>query len=131
MYEKKIAARYVIEMLGILFFYTLVLVVSIEVGKSMPKGLGQTLIVLSPTIPFLIMLIVVARHLWRIDEYLRLQMLENLAITTGVTACWTFAYGFLEGVGYPKLSMFTIWPVMCGTFIVMAFGRILALLARR
>ena len=35
-----------------------------------------------------------------------------MAIAAAVTAGWTFTYGFLENAGYPRLSMFIVWPVM-------------------
>jgi hypothetical protein len=54
----------------------------------------------------------VARHIRRIDEYMRMLVLEGLAIAAAATAGLSFTYGFLEGAGYPKLSMFTVWPVM-------------------
>jgi len=34
------------------------------------------------------------------------------------TAILTFSYGFLEGLGYPKLSMFTVWPTLAVLWIV-------------
>jgi hypothetical protein len=49
----------------------------------------------------------------RLDEFLRLRSLEGLAIAAAVTAALSFSYGFLEGAGFPKLSMFWVWPVMC------------------
>ena len=30
----------------------------------------------------------------------------------------TFSYGFLEGLGYPKLSMFTVWPILAVLWVV-------------
>ena len=55
------------------------------------------------------------RHFGRIDEYQRMRMLENVALASAVTAGLTFTYGFLETAGYPKLSMFTVWIVLCGS----------------
>jgi hypothetical protein len=37
---------------------------------------------------------------------------EHLAIAAAVTAAITFAYGFLELAGFPRLSMFFVWPLM-------------------
>ena len=35
-------------------------------------------------------------------------MIESAAITAGLR----FTCGFLENAGYPRLSMFTTWPLM-------------------
>ena len=34
------------------------------------------------------------------------------------TALVTFSYGFLENVGYAKLSMFAVWPLMAGFWTI-------------
>jgi hypothetical protein len=49
------------------------------------------------------------------DEYLRLRLLENIAIGAAITAGATFTYGFLETAGFPKQSMFTVWCVLAGS----------------
>ena len=111
-HQHKIVLRYLVEMLGAFLLYALVLVVSIDVGRPMPEGIERTLILFSPMVPVLLMVVVVVRYFRRVDEYVRLIILENWAITGGVTAIWTFTYGFLENAGLPRLSMFTVFPVM-------------------
>jgi len=61
----------------------------------------------------------VVRQIRRIDEYVRQTMLENLAIAAGVTAGLSFTYGFLETAGFPKLTMFAVWPVMGAAWFLM------------
>ncbi len=51
---------------------------------------------------------------------------ENVAIAAVITAGWTFTYGFLEGVGYPRLSMFSVWEVMGTIMGLLAMGRAIA-----
>jgi len=58
------------------------------------------------------MIAAVWRYFRQVDEYLRLQILENWAITAAITFGWTFIYGFLESAGFPRLSMTTICPIM-------------------
>jgi hypothetical protein len=123
--ERKLLFRYLGEMVGVFFLYAAVLIASIEIANRLHKGPVQTAVVLTPMIPFLLILAVIVRHVRRLDEYVRLQMLENVVIVAGVTAGLAFTYGFLEGVGYPRLSMFTVWPVMCAAFVVVSFGRVL------
>jgi hypothetical protein len=112
MHERKILFRYFAELMAGFLFYALVLVISIDVGRPMPKGLGRTLLLVSPMLPFLLIVWVVVRYIRRLDEYQRRLQLESIAIAAGVTAGWTFTYGFLENAGFPLLSMFHVWPVM-------------------
>jgi len=112
MHERKILFRYLGEMLGTLILYTLVLVVSIDLGRPMAEGVVRTLVLFSPMVPVLLMIVVVVRYFRRVDEFMRLRFLENWAMTGGITAVWTFTYGFLENAGMPRLSMFTVFPMM-------------------
>lgn len=60
----------------------------------------------------------ILRELRRMDELqLRIQ-LEALGFSFAGTAILTFSYGFLEGLGYPRLSMFTVWPILATPWIV-------------
>jgi hypothetical protein len=113
MHEHKVCVRYLIELLGAFILYALVLVVSIKVGRPMPESIGRTLLLVSPMLPFLLVVWAVVRGIRRSDEYIRLQILEAISISAGVTAGWTFTYGFLENAGFPRLSMFNVMPVMC------------------
>ncbi len=123
MHEHKVIVRYMGEMLVTLFLYTIVLVISIKTADAMHAGIARTLVAVSPMIPFLLMVAALVRHFRRVDEYVRLQALENIVIAAGVTAGWTFTYGFLEQVGFSKLSMFTVWPVMGAVWAVVAIVR--------
>jgi len=126
MHEQKIIRRYYIEMSGAFILYALVLVLSIDMGRSMPEGTGRTLLLVSPMLPFLLMVWAIARQIRRSDEYCRLQTLEAIAIAFGVTAGLTFTYGFLENAGFPRLSMFIVWPVMGAAWFVVAIARWIA-----
>jgi hypothetical protein len=56
--------------------------------------------------------VIVLRELRRMDELQRRIQLEALAFSFAGTAIVSFSYGFLEGLGYPRLSMFTVWPLL-------------------
>lgn len=114
MHEKRVGKVYTREMMGSLALYAVLLVAAIRWGRPMDEGLARTLVLLSPMIGFCAALWAIARHFSRIDEYLRMRLLENVALAAGITAGLTFTYGFLETAGFPKLSMFTVWCVLCG-----------------
>ncbi|MEP3329766.1 hypothetical protein [Sedimentitalea sp.] len=78
----------------------------------------RVLVALSPMLPAAFICGVVVRSIRNLDELqLRLQ-LEALAISFAGTALFTFSYGFLEGIGLPKISMFVVWPLMATLWVI-------------
>ena len=125
-YSKKELAsskKYHLELGGVIVLYMVVLFASISFAKTMEAGMARTLVVLLPTLPALGMLWVIVRFLRRMDEYQRVRLLELLAIAGAITVCFSFSYGFLEGIGYPKLSGFIIYAVYMGSWLVMSLAR--------
>jgi hypothetical protein len=122
-HEKKIQAQYYREFMTSMLLYAVVLICALKFGPSMPDGAGKTAVMLSPMIPILLFVWAVVRHFARIDEYARLQLLQNIAIAYAVTAAVSFTYGFLENVGFPRLTMFVVWPFMCGAYGLVAIAR--------
>jgi hypothetical protein len=123
MREREAAKLYRRELFGAMIVYMAILFSAMYVGKRMDEGLARTLVLVSPMIGFMLAVWAIARHLRRIDEYMRMLVLEGLAIAAGVTAGLSFTYGFLEGAGYPKLSMFSVWPVMGAVWGVVCMVR--------
>jgi len=120
MHEKKVNRIYLRELGGALLVYVAVLLAAIQFGRPMEDGVLRTLVLASPMIGFCLAVWAVARHVRRVDEFIRQGTLETLAIAAAVTAGLSFTYGFLETAGYPKLSMFTVWPVMGGVWGALA-----------
>ena len=104
---------YARELTTTLLVYGLVLVGSIEflthVDVARP---WRDLIALAPMIPAAATAWIVLRQMRRMDELQRRMQFEALAFSFAGTAILTFSYGFLEGLGYPRLSMFTVWPIL-------------------
>lgn len=111
-HEKKINALYYREFTGSLLFYAVVLICALKFGPSMPNDAAKTAVMVSPMIPVLLFVWVLVRHFSRVDEYARRVTLETIAIAFALTAAVSFTYGFLENVGFPRLSMFVVWPFM-------------------
>jgi hypothetical protein len=122
-HEKRINALYMRELGGALMFYAAVLYGALTFGPAMPDGALKTAVMLTPMLPVLLAAWAIARHLARVDEYARKMVLECIAIAFAVTAGVTFTYGFLENVGFPRLSMFVIWPLMGGTCVAVSIAR--------
>ena len=123
MHEKNVARSYRKELFVSVGVYTLLLLGSIHYGRPLPEGVLRTVVLLSPIIGFGLMIRALARHVARVDEYVRARLLEAIALAAAITCALSFSYGFLETAGYPKLSMFSVWMTMCGSFGAVVIGR--------
>jgi len=104
--------QYFFELMGALLLYMVVLTITVRVAPGVePAGL-KILLSVSPMVPIGLAIWAIARHFRRVDEYLKRVTLENIAIAAAVTAGASLTYGFLENAGFPKLSMFAVWPLM-------------------
>jgi predicted membrane protein len=124
-HEKKVMRLYHRELFCAFAVYAVLLFSAIHFGRPMAEGALRTLILVLPMIGFGLMIWSIARHVRRIDEYRRQSMLETFAIAAAITAAATFSYGFLETAGFPRLSMFTVWPVMGASWMLVAVARAL------
>ncbi|MGI4720828.1 MAG: hypothetical protein ACRYGO_09325 [Janthinobacterium lividum] len=115
MHEKRVGKAYMRELGGSILVYMVLLVAAVRWGRPLEEGVVRTLVLLSPMVGFGLALWAIARHFARVDEYIRRFLLESLALGAGITGGVTFTYGFLETAGFPRLSMFTVWCVLCGS----------------
>ncbi|MES2047323.1 MAG: hypothetical protein V4447_02900 [Pseudomonadota bacterium] len=123
MHEKQMNQTYFRELFGSLFIYMIVFFTSVWFAKSMPDGPLRTTVAIIPMLPALGMLWAIIRHFGRMDEYLRIWNLENIAIAGALTASFSLTYGILEGVGFPKLSMWVIWGMFMGGWGIVTCAR--------
>ena len=107
--------RYTIELSAALLCYTIVLVGSIKLLASYGDTGWRYPLVLAPILPAVAALIAFVRFFRGVDEMEQRMQLESLAFAFGASALTTFAYGFLEGAGFPHLNWTFVWPIM-GTF---------------
>lgn len=111
--------RFLVEFSISMAAYILVLLVSMWLLKSGDiTGLPQAIIALAPMVPAAAVAIACVRQVRASDELQRRIQLEALSLAFGGTALATFSYGFLETVGYPRLSMFFVWPLMAVLWIL-------------
>ena len=112
MLAREVHKRYLRELGGAMMLYGFVLVGAMHFGKPMPPGAARTFLLLTPVVPIGLAAWVIARQFRRVDEFVRLRILESIAVGAAVTAVFSMTYGFLELAGLPRLSMFWVWPVM-------------------
>jgi hypothetical protein len=123
MHEQRVARAYFTEILTGFAVYAVLLVASILFGRPMQDGVLRTAILLLPMLGFGLVIRAVARHIGRIDEYQRRQILETLGLAFGITTALALSYGFLETAGFPRLSMFAVFMVMAGSCAAITFVR--------
>ena len=115
--------RYVIEFSAALLGYAVVLFGSISLLHHYGHTAWRYPLALSPMLPAAAALVAFLRFFRGQDELQQRIHLEALAFAFGTSALATFAYGFLEGAGFPHLNWTFVWPVM-GT--CWAIGSLLA-----
>jgi hypothetical protein len=75
----------------------------------------RTALIVSPIVPGAAMIWNAVRSYRASDEFVRLKILEAVAVTAVFTAFWTLAYAYLELLGLPHLSVGFVhtfgWPV--------------------
>lgn len=106
------------EMIIGLVIYTAGLFASSGLLPIFDHTVLRTAVALLPVPGAIIVMWAVVRHLGRIDEMQRRAALEGLAMAFSGSALFAISYGFLEGVGFPKLSAFVMWGVMGGLWFV-------------
>ncbi len=111
--------RYLLELTGALALYGLSLFGAAYVGAHLDPGPhSQVWVALIPLPATLLVGWVIWRNLMKMDEMQLRQQLEAIAIGFALTGLLTFNYGFLEGAGFPRLTMFWVWPVMCVSWVL-------------
>ncbi len=108
----KTHARYAVEFSAALIGYAIVLVGSIALLGSYGDTGWRYPLALSPILPAAMALLAFVRFFRAVDELEQRVHLEGLAFAFGASALATFAYGFLEGAGFPHLNWTFVWPVM-------------------
>ncbi|GGB15717.1 hypothetical protein GCM10011324_27360 [Allosediminivita pacifica] len=105
-------------MLGLAAYGALLVLSQTVLSDGVEGQAARLLLALLPMLPALFICWVVVRSIRQLDELQRRVQLEALAVAFAGTALITFGYGFLEGVGLPRLSMFLVWPVMASFWFV-------------
>lgn len=127
MYEKRVGRAHQRDMAIAMAVYLALLFGTILYARGMDQGIIRTLLLVSPIIGVILLVWALARHMQRVDEFVRQFALENMALAAGLTAGLTFTYGFLETAGFPRMSMFIVLPLMFMLYGVISCARVLAI----
>ena len=113
------ARRYRLEVGASIALYALMLLTSNAAlnNVSVPPG-WKVPICLFPMLGGLTTVWAVCRQVRRIDEMQRKFFFEVICLSFTGTALVTFSYGFLENIGFPRLSMSVVWPLMATLWLL-------------
>lgn len=112
--------RYRRQMLTWAITYCLVTYASVHTLKNAGiEHFGlRTLIALLPMLPIAWVGILIVRFTRSLDELQRKIQFEAVVFSAVLTGLFTGAYGFMEGVGYPKLDTVWILPMLMVLWVV-------------
>lgn len=106
------ARTYVIQFGSSMLAYCIVLIVALTLLQNNPHAPWRIPLALAPVVPAIFALLAFMRFLGRMDELQRRIQLEAIGLSFGATAILTFAYGFLQLVGFPPINWIWILPGM-------------------
>lgn len=113
MMSKSASRLYMKEFGTAMAAYVIVLIVSITLINMSPNSAWWRIpLALAPIIPAIFAMIAYMRFMGRIDELQRRIQFEALAFGFGSAGILTFSYGFLENVGFPRISWLFVFPLM-------------------
>jgi type III secretory pathway component EscS len=118
--------RYAREFIVAMVAYVIVIIVSRLTLNNIGESSWRFLIALLPVIPVIFLIVGFMRYLSEIDELQQRIQLQAIGFAAGTTGLLTFAYGFLELVGFPRFSTFFLFPMM-----IMFWGIGLSYFSRR
>ncbi|WP_065333472.1 hypothetical protein [Tritonibacter mobilis] len=104
--------------LGLIAYAGVLVAAQLRLAQGVDDGAIEVLLSVLPMLPALFICGVVVTGIRDMDELQRKVQFEALALAFAGTALITFTYGFLEGAGFPKLSMFVVWPLMAGLWVI-------------
>jgi len=106
------AKRYAREFTITMIAYVAIIIVSRLTLNNIGDSPWRFPIALLPIIPVVFLIAAFMRYLAGIDELQQKIQLQAIGFAAGTTGLLTFAYGFLELVGFPQFSTFFIFPMM-------------------
>jgi hypothetical protein len=104
--------RYARDFTVTMIAYVIVIIISRLTLNNMEDSPWRFAIALLPIVPVIFLMAAFMRYLTAIDELQQKIQLQAIGFAAGTTGLLTFAYGFLELVGFPQFSTFLIFPLM-------------------
>ncbi len=122
-FDRRWYGRYYVEVLIATIVYIALCIACALLLKIIADSTLRVLVGLAPSVGIALIILAMVRWVMRADEFQRKRLLESFAVVAAITALWTWSYGILELVGFPRLSMLSVWPVMVALWIAWSGAR--------
>jgi len=109
--------HYYVQMTLATFSYLLILF-GTRAAMAHLSGPSRAVAAILPVLPVILVLVAVIRLVRNTDEFNRRILVDSLAISAGVTAMFCATYGFMEIDLLPRLSIWWIWTVLMGSWLI-------------
>ena len=120
--ERSNGLRYMAEMGSAALLYVGVVFARKHLLHDVEGDVPRMLVMASPVIPIWLMFWTILRHYQRIDEYMRLQLLQIVALCAGIAAAIYCSYPFVaDAFRLPPLDISWAWPIMALCWLVATF----------
>ena len=110
----KAAKTYMVQFMGSMMLYTLVLMFSVPLLKSLGESPWRFLVAMLPMVPIVMGLMAFLRFFREMDELQKRIQLDALAFSFVTTGLLTFSYGLMQNAGFPQVSFVAVFPLMIG-----------------
>lgn len=109
---RQITSRYMREFFLSTAAYILLIILSTRITSAAPNAPWRGLVAVTPVVPTIFMVLAFVRYLNGIDELQQRIQLMAIGFSAGATGLLTFAYGFLETVGFPHMPLIWVFPML-------------------
>lgn len=111
--DKSNGLRYVAELGSAALLYVGVVFARRHLLHDVDGDVPRMLVMASPVVPIWLMFWTILRHYQRIDEYMRLQLLQIVGLCSGIAAGIYTSYPFIaDAFRLPPLDIAWAWPIM-------------------
>lgn len=124
--ESKIVNKYLQRFFISMVAYMITIMASVYYLTGLEIGTLERFIAVTPMIPIVFGTISMLKAVGHMDEFQQKINHDAMAFSAIIVGLGTFSYGFLEGVGFPRLQVIWILPAL-----ILFWGLAKNIIARR
>ena len=120
MNQDRVIKRYYKEFGIAMGIYIITVIASVNIlTRFDPPQFARIIIALTPVVPTVFVFIAIMRAVHGSDELQQKIQFNAVMFSATLTGLITFSYGFLEGIGFPKMPTILVLPLM---FVLWGLG---------
>jgi len=119
--EKQSGRQYLKEFWPSMVGYVVILLGAQALLTKYPDTMWEIPLALSPVIPVYFVIRAIVRFIGRMDEFQKKIFMETAVITLLAVTLSAFAYGFLEGQGFPPVNLLVAASMVLPLYFLIYF----------